>query len=155
MMPITWDGKHYDLDPSELPMRLLGLIEEATGFDLPSLIGQMCRLDSNAVKSVTWVQDLAENPGLDFASYDGPPAKVVWPHLTALKDLVESMGKALTGHGFETGGSPGSPATSASGEPSSTPSPEPSSPPTSGTSPSTSSPIPTTAHPQPGPELVA
>ena len=130
MMSITWKGREYDLDPSELPMRLLGRIEEVAGLDFPTLVGNMCALNANAVKAVTWAQDLAEEPGLDFASYDGPPAKLVLPHLAVLRTLVQDMGKALAPEAFADAGSPGSPATSASEAPSSTSSPEPTSPPT-------------------------
>lgn len=121
---VEWNGKAYDVDPGELSQRELDLIEQRTGQTWREVLVGALRPEPNAVRALFWVVDRRDEPDLRYSDYDGPPMKVWLPKLAEYREaVVEPLGKAITAAipPSALGGSPSSPATADTPQPSTTP----------------------------------
>lgn len=93
---VNWNGKEYDVDPTEFTGLELKKVKLRTNLTYKQLIAGIVDLDGEAINAVFWVVDQRENPELKFDTYEGPPMKVILPHLEAFNTAMEEVGKALT-----------------------------------------------------------
>lgn len=105
---VPWNGKDYDVDPSEFTGLELSLIKLRTGLSFMDLLGAIPAMDGDAIRAAFWVVDRRENQDLAFSDYAGPSVRVVMPHLPAFGVAVEALGKGLPDEPPGTDGSPSS-----------------------------------------------
>lgn len=110
---INWNGRDYNVDPTEFSGLELKMVKERTGFNLTSLCNALAReQDGDALRVLFWVVDRRDNQELKFTDYHGPSLSVVIPHLdglnASLDALTGDLGKART-QTTETSGGPTSP----------------------------------------------
>lgn len=105
---VNWDGKEYDVDPTEFSGLELKKIKLRTGLTYKVLIEAIAQLDPDAINAVFWLVDQRDNPDLKFDDYAGPSIKVILPYLDAYNTAMDEVGKALNPGTPETDGSPSS-----------------------------------------------
>jgi hypothetical protein len=93
---VEWNGREYDVDPTELTQRELDQIEQKTGLTWKSLVTGGLNCEANAIRALFWVVERRDSKDLTFGDYDGPPLKVWLPHLPAFKAISDDLGKQLT-----------------------------------------------------------
>lgn len=114
---IEWNGREYDVDPSEFSAGELKLIKQRTGLTYRKLIEAIGEQDGEAICALFWVVDHRADPDVKFTDYQGPPMKLIIAGLdgfnTAMEDLGKAMGiqetKAETTQTTPTDGGPSSP----------------------------------------------
>lgn len=93
---IEWNGREYDVDPSEFSGRELKEIKLRTQLTYAKLMDVVAReQDGEAICALFWTVDRRTNPDLKFDTYEGPPLKLVLAHLDGLNDAMEELGKAM------------------------------------------------------------
>jgi len=111
---VPWNGKEYDVDPTDFDGLELSMIKRVAGYTYKELISAIADLDSDAIRAIFWTVDRRTNPDLTFGDYAGPSMKVVVPTISAFNDSMADLGKAMTSG---TNGSPSSQNTSDGPEP--------------------------------------
>lgn len=114
---INWNGKDYDVDPSEFSGRELKEIKLRTQLTYSKLMEAVAReQDGEAICALFWTVDRRTTPDLKFDTYEGPPLKLVLANLDGLNTAMEELGKAMgveeTTPTTETTGTPSSPSSS-------------------------------------------
>lgn len=93
---IQWNGKDYDVDPSEFTGLELKKIKLRTGLTYSKLMDAVAReQDGEAICALFWTVDRRTDPDLKFDTYEGPPLKLVLAALDGLNTAMEDLGKAM------------------------------------------------------------
>jgi len=109
---VTWNGREYDVDPSEFTGLELKLIKDRTNLSFRDLVNGIARFDGEAVQAVFWAVARRDEPDLKFSDFQGPPMKLVVANIAAFNDAMEELGKAADPDPSpETTGSGSSPST--------------------------------------------
>lgn len=112
---VPWNDKDYDVDPTEFTGLELSRIKQRAGFTFRQLVSAIGQFDGEALRALFWTVDYRTDPSLKFSEYDGPPLKVVLPHMKAFDDMIGDLGKAM-GMPDATSATPGGPSSSSSTE---------------------------------------
>lgn len=117
---VPWQGRDYDIDPSEFSGLELKQVKLRTSLTYKQLIQAVGQLDGEAICALFWTVDRRDNPDLRFEDYGGPPIKLIVAHLDGFEAAMDDLGKAIK-ETQPTSGSPGSPSSSDTPETSTTP----------------------------------
>lgn len=112
---VPWNGKDYDVDPTEFTGLELSRIKQRAGLSYRELVRDIGQFDGEAIRAVFWTVDYRTDSSLKFSDYEGPPLAVVIPYMDAFNDAMLAVGKAL-GMPDETSATPGTPSSPSSTE---------------------------------------
>jgi hypothetical protein len=93
---VEWQGREYDVDPSELSQRELDLIHQKTGLGWTDLLVGGVRCNATAIRALFWVVDRRADEKITFSDFDGPPMRLWIEHLAAFKAISDDLGKQIT-----------------------------------------------------------
>lgn len=106
---VQWNGKEYDVDPSEFTGLELSEIKIRIGQTFTQLLRGIPEFEPDVIRVLFWTVDRRTSPDLKFSEYAGPPMKIVVPELDAFTDRMGELGKSRRpNQTTETDGSPGS-----------------------------------------------
>lgn len=92
---VPWNGKEYDVDPTEFTGLELSRIKQRASLTYRQLVHEIGQFDGEAIRAVFWTVDVRDDPNLKFSEYGGPPLSVIFPHMDAFNDAMAAAGKAL------------------------------------------------------------
>lgn len=103
---VEWNGRKYDIDPTELTQMELKEIKKRTGLTFKGLVEGIGDLDPDTLLALFWVIDWRADQNVKFSDYEGPTLREVLPHVNELIDVINT---AMPSVGKETSGTDGSP----------------------------------------------
>lgn len=92
---VQWQGREYDVDPSEFSAGELKLIKERTSLSYRKLIEAIGEQDGEAICALFWIVDRRADPNVKFGDYQGPPMKLVLSNLDGFNAAMEDLGKSM------------------------------------------------------------
>lgn len=120
---VKWNGVDYDVDPNEFSTGELKRVKILTGLSYRQLLEGIQAIDAEAIGVLFYIVDWRGDPNLKYDGYSGPPMGLVVASMTGFADAMDELGKALPDLPSPTGttptdGSPSSPSTADTPEPS-------------------------------------
>lgn len=92
---VQWNGKDYDVDPTEFTGMELKLVKERTGLSYSGLIRGLKEQDGDAICALFWIAARRENQSLNYGDFEGPPLRLVLANLHGLLAAMEELGKLM------------------------------------------------------------